>query len=247
MGMSIMNRRRFLKPAEEAGVVLNLLSPVCMENAMLNRPLRKTVSMLFLASVFMAAPLHAEADPGGPVKAAEETSRKANNLGFAVGYLSGYGFSYRHWFPSKNGYQLTFLPMAFFSDESAFFNTSLGVLGLRSFYQTGRSNFFGYYGGHYNFNYIRTREVNDSFTPVKRYSNKQQGHSLLAGAGMGFEVHFWILNYSLMLGYAANLRTERVDDPFLHVKTQTPYPYAGQWKDSFILQPSIESALFYAF
>ena len=117
MGMSIMNRRRFLKPAEEAGVVLNLLSPVCMENAMLNRPLRKTVSMLFLASVFMAAPLHAEADPGGPVKAAEETSRKANNLGFAVGYLSGYGFSYRHWFPSKNGYQLTFLPMAFFSDR----------------------------------------------------------------------------------------------------------------------------------
>lgn len=203
-------------------------------------------SILALSLAVASLPLAAGAEEAKPEKpAASVNSLKTHNIGFGAGYLTGYGLTYRHWFPSLNGYQLTFIPVARINDEETFFNSSVGAVGLRSFHRSLHSNFFGYYGGHYNYTFdAQDRRYYTDPAVTLRY--KDILHNVYAGAGLGLEVHFWNLNYSLMFGYAANARTRKIVDS----ESQAygwPNLDSGVWKNSFELQPSIESALFYSF
>lgn len=188
-----------------------------------------------------------EAKPDRP--AAAETSLKTHNIGLGAGFLTGYGLTYRHWFPTGNGYQLTFIPVARINDDETYFNSSVGAIGLRSFHRTLHSNFFGYYGGHYNYTYESQERL--YFTNMGSETNilrdKDILHNVYAGAGLGIEVHFWSINYSLMFGYAANGRTRKFDNYESQYYQYPDNSDSGRWKNSFELQPSIESALFYSF
>ncbi len=181
------------------------------------------------------------------------SSIKTHNIGMAAGFLSGYGFSYRHWFPSKNGYQLTLIPAGKVTENEGYFNSSLGLIGLRSLHESENTNFFGYYGAHYNFVYRNeNRNYYGGSIYSEAYDYTQTTHSLYSGLGVGFEIHFWSLNYSLMAGYAANFTREQIIDPHGNPYDNygTPIKYSPSdngWKNSFEMQPSIETALFYAF
>lgn len=203
----------------------------------------KSALFLALSLVSLAEPLRAETGKADST----ETVLKTHNLGFGAGFLSGYGLTYRHWYPTRNGYQVTFIPVARIDDQGTYFNTSLGAIGLRSLHETRHSNFFGYYGGHYNFTLDEATRQNYFNNATSDYQYEQVLHNVYAGAGMGFEVHFWNLNASLMFGYAANARTERVDDPYYDSYNQVTNPDSGKWRNSFQFQPSIEGALFYSF
>ncbi|MFC1584376.1 hypothetical protein ACFL5V_02385 [Fibrobacterota bacterium] len=69
---------------------------------------------------------------------------------------------------------------------------------------------------------------------------ERKRHQATLGAGIGGEIHFWILNWSLMMGYAG---TGRVTD----------YTYWGDVynpiseEPEFMFTPSIETALYLNF
>ena len=66
-------------------------------------------------------------------------------LGFASGFTSGYGFSFRYW-PKKVGFQLTLLPSVSNNKK----NLSAGLLGLCELDAKSWCRFFVYYGGNFN-------------------------------------------------------------------------------------------------
>lgn len=176
------------------------------------------------------------------------SSLKTHNFGGGAGFVSGYGFTYRHWCPSLNGYQVTFIPVGRVNDNEGFFNSSLGAMGLRSLHRTEYTNFFGYYGAHYNFTYDSYSGSYydypyDASSPRISHSNNSTEHFLFAGGGLGMEIHFWNINYSLMFGYTGNFSSsQNVSNNSQYVPTDN-----GKWKRSFEFQPSIESGLFYCF
>ncbi len=183
----------------------------------------------------------------------KSSSLKTHNFGLAAGFLSGYGFSYRHWFPSKNGYQITFIPAGKVTENEGYFNSSLGLLGLKSLHESEHTNFFGYYGAHYNFEYQNEKKTfNGPSNNSVPYEHTETIHELYTGLGVGIEIHFWNLNYSLIAGYAANFMREQIIDPYpnyygYYYSSYQPTPNDTDWKNSFEMQPSIETALFYAF
>jgi hypothetical protein len=174
---------------------------------------------------------------------------RTHNLGLAAGFISGYGFTYRYWGESKNGFQATFIPALRVTDDETFANTSIGLMGLRSLHTTPHSNLFGYYGGHYNFLFNdqwQTDYAYDYANNVQantRYSERQIVHNLYMGGGLGLELHYWVLNYSLMAGYCGNVREEynRSTSKYANLENN------NKWKPTFEVQPSIEAAIFYAF
>ncbi len=181
-------------------------------------------------------------------------SLKTHNIGLAAGEISGYGFTYRHWGQSKNGYQLTFIPVGKVSDNDGNFDASLGAMGLRSLHQTEFSNFFGYYGANYNFKYNGTRGSNYNGTNYEYYHISDFTHALNMGMGVGVEIQFWNLNLSLMGGYAGAFATNKKNDPNPFYSKIDPYtgvvpvnPTENKWKNSFEMKPSIEAAIFYSF
>lgn len=200
---------------------------------------------LTLTIATLSAPLCAEEKKIDPTN----MSLKTHNIGAGAGYLTGYGLTYRHWNPSKFGYQATFIPVVRMNEEETFFNSSIGLIGLRSFHQTQITNFFGYLGGHYNYTYERDSRqnyLNGSSTPIA-YDSKEFTHNAFTGGGIGIEIHFWNINYSLMSGYAGHLRSMKIVDNHIKYDGLPEYKDSGTWKNSFELQPSIESALFYSF
>ena len=217
------------------------------------------VSTLFSLTMLVLS-AHAEKEAGKDsttsVSSTEKTtstplmpsSLKTHNIGAAVGFISGYGLTYRHWFPSLNGYQVTFVPVGRLNDNETFFNSSIGAIGLRSLHRTESTNFFGYYGAHYNFTYNETTNFNyaSSSDPAKApvaYTDNSTENFLFAGGGIGMEIHFWNINYSLMFGYTGNFNTSQfVSDNLQYTRIDN-----GKWKKSLEFQPSIETALFYCF
>lgn len=195
----------------------------------------------FISGLFTAIPTLAQEPAKAP---APETSIRRHNVGAAAGFISGYGLTYRHWGPSKNGYQVTVIPVARVNEEETFGNISIGGMGLRSIHQTRTTNFFGYYGGHYNFTYQNyknapTTNYNGMYYG-DYYGDDQQVHNLYAGGGVGVELHFWNLNYSLMFGYAAKGSQEKYPNGRYGNPSTDPIR-------TFSMQPSVETALFYCF
>lgn len=177
------------------------------------------------------------------------TSLKTHNIGAGAGFLTGYGLTYRHWNQSKFGYQVAFLPVVRMNEEETFFNSSMGLIGLRSLHQTKVTNLFGYLGGHYNFSFQEYRGqyyLNSSSTNVD-YTTEDFTNNIYGGGGIGIEFHFWNVNFSLMSGYAGHLRSAKTMDERIGYDELPQYKDSGKWKTSFELQPSIESALFYSF
>jgi hypothetical protein len=206
--------------------------------------IKSTLSLAFTMFA-LSMPLRAEEKQSNP----NAMSLKTHNIGAGAGFLTGYGLTYRHWSPSKFGYQATLIPVIRINEDETFFNSSSGLIGLRSFHQTQMTNFFGYLGGHYNYLYERDRRYN--YIPVSNtsvaYDYKEFTHNLFTGGGIGIEIHFWNLNYSLMTGYAGHLSSTKIIDNSIDYNGLPAYKDSGKWKTSFELQPSIESALFYSF
>ncbi len=173
-------------------------------------------------------------EPAG--KGIYETSIKRHNVGAAAGFISGYGLSYRHWGESKNGYQVTFVPIASKDESGMFVNISAGGMGLRSLHQARRTNAFAYYGGQYNFTSDENRE---SYSSGSSNSYEETVHNLSVGAGVGVEIHFWNLNYSLMFGYSWRGRQESRSG-------SVPYDLPGE-SQSWGTSPSVETGFFYCF
>ncbi len=178
---------------------------------------------------------------------ATQGTLKPYNVGIAAGFISGYGLTYRHWRPTGNGYQLVFVPLGRIDENNADFNSSLGILGLRSLHRTGRTNFFAYYGGHYNFKFERRLETRYNFsgTILATHEREEVAHNLFGGGGAGVELHFWNLNFNLMFGYAAHGRMRQT-----YYTGSAPSDVGmddGDWHYSFQFQPSVETALFYSF
>ncbi len=202
----------------------------------------KIKTALAFSFTLLTLPLQVKAE-------ASEGSLKTHNLGFGAGFLSGYGLTYRHWYPSGNGYQLAFIPIATVNEHRTFFNSSTGAIGLHSLHQTLHSNFFGYYGGHYNFTFEKNTNARNSNIPVWTEQSNNVLHNIYAGGGMGLEVHVWNVNVSVMAGYAANSQMEKNEGNYFDYNSQKVIPNSdsGKWKNTFELQPSGEVALFYSF
>ncbi len=180
------------------------------------------------------------AAPGKVDTATGFLSRNKHNVGGAAGFISGYGLTYRQWIPQSNhGFQATFIPVATVDDYERMFNVSLGGMGLYSAHETKHSNLFGYYGAHYNGLYERNQWI---------VFNQRTEHNLFTGGGIGFELHFWNINYTLMFGYAAkNGWTEEYQTVESNFNSSYPDPNDFKWRWSLHMQPSIETALFYSF
>lgn len=71
---------------------------------------------------------------------------KSHALGLHAGFTTGLGFSYR-FFPNKIGVQLTTAP--FFNTRTQSNFLSLGGSILFKFFETRKTDFFGYLGNHY--------------------------------------------------------------------------------------------------
>lgn len=124
----------------------------------------------------------------------------AHNIGMAAGFVTGYGLSYRHWFPGKNGFQLTLGPYGSASEWENDLSTSLGLVGLRAFFLARYTNLFGYYGVHWRYSRTETKKPKPS---VEAQSD------IIAGLGPGIDIHFWHLSLNLMFGLAAYTMIDR--------------------------------------
>lgn len=71
---------------------------------------------------------------------------KSNSLGLHAGFTTGLGFSYR-FMPNKLGAQFTIAP--FFNTRTQNNFLSVGVSVLYKFFETRKTDFFGYLGNHY--------------------------------------------------------------------------------------------------
>jgi len=117
-----------------------------------------------------------------------------HNIGAAAGFVTGYGLSYRHWFPNRYGFQLTFAPFYSNTDSTKFQSLSAGLTALRIFKQSRFVNLFGYAGVH---GYYRYNEF------IGEPSHKTK--MLYLGAGPGFDIHFWHLSVNIMFGLTGRL------------------------------------------
>ncbi len=195
-----------------------------------------------------------------PAPRAPEKSLKKHNVGIGAGYISGYGLTYRHWGENKHGFQASFVPIARVNEDETYINTSIGGIGMRSLHETRHTNFFAYYGGSYNYTY-ESRNPYYNYSP---YNPENLGkfqlteHTIHAGSGMGIEIHFWNLNYSLMIGY----RGTNIDYRHVNATENGDYYYYrglfdsgrsykaennGKWIKNFDFRPSVETGLFYSF
>jgi len=114
-----------------------------------------------------------------------------HNIGAGAGFATGNGLSYRHWFPSKFGFQITMAPL--YSKNEQWVSAGLSV--LRIFKQARFVNLFGYTGIHGLYRYIN----NDDNT-IDGADEEQK--TIYFGAGPGIDIHFWHLSLNIMFGYA---------------------------------------------
>ena len=115
-----------------------------------------------------------------------------HNIGAGAGFATGNGLSYRHWFPSKFGFQITMAPL--YSKNEQWVSAGLSV--LRIFKQARFVNLFGYAGIHglYRYNEFEDEKTEETKT--------EEIKTVYLGAGPGIDIHFWHLSLNIMFGYA---------------------------------------------
>lgn len=110
--------------------------------------MKKTIILLFLASIFL---IEAKAQEE-QLKTDAKLPEFKQEIGFAAGFSTGYGLSYRLW-PRRLGVQLTAFPMM--SNKESYI--SVGLTGLYQLDASKRYRFFAFLGNHINFqNYDET-------------------------------------------------------------------------------------------
>jgi hypothetical protein len=151
-------------------------------------------------------------------------------IGLAGGYTSGYGLSFRQWYKSKWGIQLTLFPLYLQQkngdiDNSSsgvadsgwrdYANISLGFLLLRELAQF-RFGRIVYYAGtnalvnYEKYNYYTTETTwqhNDSIyfpvDSVEHHVGRNLSDKITLGTGAGSEFYVWRFAFHLMLGFCA--------------------------------------------
>ena len=143
-------------------------------------------SILVLATTIV----HAQTD--APAPEVPEKTRYSHNLGFAAGFSTGYGLSYR-FTPNRFGLQATFAPYTD-SDQT---RISAGLTFLYFLFQAGKSALFLYQGNHVMH---RSYDAYVSYgSPAERMHETESVH----GLGIGMEFIFGQrVGLNLMGGYA---------------------------------------------
>lgn len=169
---------------------------------------------LALPAILIAAAVSA-AQTGEP-----DDWTRTHNIGIGAGYVTGYGLSYRHWFPSDYGYQVNFAPYYSKNDYEKQTTISFGVTGLRTIHASSAVNLLGYAGAsvyydydRYEYNYGHEEEVTEESNT--RYT---------IGAGPGFDVHFWHLSVNVMFG--VRFSTDSNDETRMDITGETAVFYS---------------------
>ena len=87
-----------------------------------------------------------------------------SEIGFAAGFVSGYGLSYRYW-PKAFGVQLTAFPMI--SNKESYI--SVGLVGLYELDASSWYRFYMFLGGNMNFQNYEQTNYNNSYDPFGVY------------------------------------------------------------------------------
>jgi len=138
---------------------------------------------ILLSSVLYAA----QEKPAAEV----EKSFYPHNIGAGAGFVTGNGLSYRHWFPSKFGFQINMAPL--YSENEQWVSAGLSV--LRIFKQARFVNLLGYAGFHGLYRYINNDDTTND-------GADEEHKAIYFGAGPGIDIHFWHLSLNIMFGYA---------------------------------------------
>lgn len=110
-----------------------------------------------------------------------------HEIGFAAGFSTGYGLSYRYW-PKRVGIQFTAFPMI--SDSESYI--SLGLTGLVELDSRDWYRFFGFVGSHLNIQeydenvYSSYYDNNGYYTPVEE-TVRVEKKKYIVGIGPGIE------------------------------------------------------------
>jgi len=78
----------------------------------------------------------------------DENNVEKHNVGAAVGFVTGYGLSYRHWF-NRNGFQATCAPYYNKDQYGSELIVSLGATGLYKVKEAKYVDLLVYYGPHF--------------------------------------------------------------------------------------------------
>jgi len=151
---------------------------------------------------------------------AADTGTMTHNIGIGAGFVTGYGISYRHWFPSDWGYQINFAPYYDKTEYSEERNLSLGITGLKVLHGAETVNLIGYAGASVLYDYDRYTytyefEEQETETTNTRYT---------FGGGPGFDVRFWHLTFSAMFG--VRVSTESNDEVHMDITGETALFYS---------------------
>lgn len=143
-----------------------------------------------------------------------------HNIGAGAGFVTGYGISYRHWFPSGYGWQVNFAPYYSKSEDFEDRSLSLGLTGLKIMRRDTVVNLIAYAGASVLYDYDRYQayyesEPEEIITTNTRYT---------FGGGPGFDVSFWHLSFNAMFGF--RISTETNDEVNMDITGETALYYA---------------------
>lgn len=153
------------------------------------------------------------------------TTRKrySNYIGFAAGFISGYGLSYRRWVNDNWGFQINLLPLYYerhYHDDYEFHeidsgysdvgHLSLGAIFIRKI-SDGKYTRFSLYAGtnlqteyeKYDYYYTLNEwdsQSQSSLNNIVHDKGKYVENKVTAGAGMGFEWYIWRFSFTIMTG-----------------------------------------------
>lgn len=192
-----------------------------------------TVKMLFVVLTVLVSLTMAEAD--GDTSQSEFSSQGGKRfdhyIGAAAGYTSGFGLSYRRWFGSVWGFQVTGFPWYREytypeDDDNSYGGTSIisgnrtetmgsfGILVLKSLAELKYVRFLGYVGGNTFYNYERSDYVETDRTydydlekyisDTVRVDKTYKSNAITLGLGAGAEWYLWRFGFHLQLGFAGS-------------------------------------------
>lgn len=147
--------------------------------------LRLTVVVLFLLVSITAA----SEDTITP-----DSTFSTHNIGAGIGFITGYGLSYRHWFKSGIGVQVNLAPIFQNKTDDIRQQVSVGLSGLNLFKYGSIANLYGYAGVHGHYYY---REYIDDETVQKEI---EESTVVFVGTGPGIDIHIRRLSFNFMCG-----------------------------------------------
>lgn len=186
--------------------------------------MKKILQYSFLLGLALCAPSMAAVD-----------SLRAHNLGATLGMSTGAGLSYRYWFPSRIGVQVTVLPYAMQGEQADDIISSTGGALMAVLQDGDRLRLLAYCGAHFFYEYHSdfnpTQAILDTYPediqPNGRYLSETQrftvaigpaleypmGHfTYFGGVGLAYVTDFKDLkgiSYTIDLGIHYNLGAKR--------------------------------------